>query len=919
MNTQLIYVSKEKAEVQDPLTGSFFNQVSQGIAVKQGDQVSIEGIAINSVGVGADIIEVPRTTQGYAYYPNKMQLNTWLYIHNNYDYAIPLPLENPVIYPTGIVGTAEVNNYGWLNNSGVPVVSFETMKQAAGGGSKDFYIGGKRMYVGRYSLYIDKVQSDVNYQDYDFQNPDPQAGNPGTLLINIPGGASGAMATGANARVWCPLRSDMSLSVTAGYDNPSNIANKISADFQNADVIPHQNLMPYGTNAVGTGVSGTTESYLQTNNIIQPVAPRINQLTCSSKNSASILIRAIPSTEPTWNTDPTTQNANYTSWLACANPFLHYYGSRLLTDFSVKHNTFCNARAAIKAFQTQNGEIINLYTADDDGAGTATWQNGYVFTTNLAYNEDNLKMVRDLLHSQKYRPSGSPDTTTEGLKGEQRGSFQSVMSIGRNDDSAPLFTQPLPPKSTLAGLTYCGVSNQQCKTFYDKIYYSSHYLGQEAQTHAGVRIANDNSILFEGQIQFPQTIAQRIDANLCCVDTGTSGNNEMNIGIIMLPGEGSGATPATALLGSGLMSFNNPILVNLQYKNPNNLTAIVINPHVLKGDLGTNPGAQAGMTNVGSPNMNMVFDATRGRFAMANMSWPVYTQATTAGDAGGSQIIIANTAKTNFGSSVNEMFLSYGQAGIGIVDLSVKSLATDEWEKIDQRNAEDIDNKYGGCLWNRLGFVYEDFINSYGQPDAIFTERHHNSAIPLPFATSFPYPLTNNSAFATSLNISLFNGTAATNLPQYGLNTSSNQPNISITAETALTYASNLPQKLEFPYWLIQSDLIEGCQFNSENNGSEDNIMALCNRAYLAGDFAFSFAPDYKFTATKDFVVTGIKTRILNPDLSPAFINDKTAIIYKIESPIQLFSLAAKLPPASLVVPKGLVNGNDALLPLEAL
>jgi len=913
MNTQLIYVSKEKAQVKDPITGSFFNQVSQGIQVKQGDQVSVEGIAINSVGVGADIIEVPRTTQNYQYFPNKMQLNSWIYLHNNYGYAVPLPLLNPVIY--GVVGD---NNYGWLNNSGVPVVSYELMTTAPGGGSKGYKIGGKRMYMGRYSLYIDKVQADPNYADYDKQNPDPQGDNPGTLQVNVPGGAIGISADGNNARVWCPLRTDLSLSISAGYDNPSNIANKISADFQNADVIPHSNLMPYGTETPGVS-EYNTESYIQVANTLG-TTPLINQLTCSSKNSASLLIRGIPSIEPTFNSFPAVQNANYTSWLACANPFLQYYGSRLLSAFSIKNNTFCNARAATSGPQQQAGEIINLFTSNDDGAGVGDWGTGYVFTTNLQYNEDNLKMVRDLLHSQKYRFAGAPDTTTAELNTTQRSSFQSNVSIGRNDDSAPLYTQPLRPKSTLAaGFAYAGVSQQNMKTFFDPITYNQHYLGTEAYTHAGVRIADDNSILFEGQQQYPQSIAQLIDCNLCCIDTGTSGANEMNIGIIMMPGEGSGAIGGTALLGNSLMNFGNPILVNLQYKNPNNFTCMVINPHATKGGTGPTPADQAGIMNVGAPNMNMVFDSTRGRFAMANMSFPLYTKATAAGDAGGSQIIMCNTSKTNFGSALNEMFLSYAQSGIGIIDLSVKNIATNEWEKIDQRDKDDIAKKFHGSLWERLGFVYDQFINPNGQPDAIFTERHHNSQIALPYAAAFPYPLTNNSAFATSLNISLFNGTGATNLPQYGLATSQLQPNIAITAETALTYASNLPQKLEFPYWLIQSDLIEGCDFNSENNGSEDNIMALCNRAYLAGDFAFSFAPDYKFTATKDFVVTGIKTRILNPDLSPAFINDKTAIIYKIESPIKMFALAAKLPPASLKVPKQLVNGNDDLLPLKEL
>jgi hypothetical protein len=291
------------------------------------------------------------------------------------------------------------------------------------------------------------------------------------------------------------------------------------------------------------------------------------------------------------------------------------------------------------------------------------------------------------------------------------------------------------------------------------------------------------------------------------------------------------------------------------------------------------------------------------------MSWASYTKATST-NPGGDQVIYANRSVTSYGSQAADLFLEYAQSGIGIVDLSVKNLSTDEWEVIDRRDEDDVKNKFGGSLWNRLGFEYNKFINTKGRPDAIFTERHYNSTIPLKDATNFPYPLTNNSQFDTAINISLNVGTGATNLPQFDLSTELNQPNIAITAETALTYATNLPQKLEFPYWLIQSDIIEGCKFNSENNGSEDNIVAMCNRAYLAGDFAFSFAPDYKFTATKDYVITSIKTRILNPDLSPAFISDKTAVIYKVESPLKMFTSYPKTPSASLNDPNQ--NGNDA-------
>ena len=72
-------------------------------------------------------------------------------------------------------------------------------------------------------------------------------------------------------------------------------------------------------------------------------------------------------------------------------------------------------------------------------------------------------------------------------------------------------------------------------------------------------------------------------------------------------------------------------------------------------------------------------------------------------------------------------------------------------------------------------------------------------------------------------------------------------------------------------------------------DGKKQNVMAVCNRAYLSGDFAFSFSTSYAFKATKEFVLTAINTQILNPDLTPADIDPKTAIIYKVVSPIPFF------------------------------
>jgi hypothetical protein len=111
---------------------------------------------------------------------------------------------------------------------------------------------------------------------------------------------------------------------------------------------------------------------------------------------------------------------------------------------------------------------------------------------------------------------------------------------------------------------------------------------------------------------------------------------------------------------------------------------------------------------------------------------------------------------------------------------------------------------------------------------------------------------------------------------------------INLTATSDFLTATRLPQKLEYPYWLVYSDIIGNVEYLGKN-GENNNILAIANRAYTSGDFAFNFATDYTFKATKDFVLTDITTEILNPDYSSSTIADGTIVLYKIQSPIEEF------------------------------
>ena len=298
--------------------------------------------------------------------------------------------------------------------------------------------------------------------------------------------------------------------------------------------------------------------------------------------------------------------------------------------------------------------------------------------------------------------------------------------------------------------------------------------------------------------------------------------------------------------------------------------------------------------SIGAPDMTCQFDDQRGRFALKNMYW--FNRIGNTLDAGKDadnplnpdpeqEVITANKLATNYFVTRTPQtiyFTEYAQSGVGLVDISV----LDEEENryvIDKYDPQDIDAKFTGSLLERLGFTYNGLINMNGRPEAIFQEQYFNTLEKTAYATFFPYPLTCNPEIDTTFNqyISVNNYGA----PVFNLNTQNDDTNINISASSAFIYAQNLPRKLASPYWIIASDIIDGVKFVKD--GIPVNCLAVCNRSYISGDFAFSFATDYKFKADIPFTLSSIKTKVLTQDLLPADIDNGTSIIYKIEKAYQ--------------------------------
>lgn len=324
-------------------------------------------------------------------------------------------------------------------------------------------------------------------------------------------------------------------------------------------------------------------------------------------------------------------------------------------------------------------------------------------------------------------------------------------------------------------------------------------------------------------------------------------------------------------------------------------------------NLGTDPvDLYVNTIQVGTPNSSLQFDSGRGRFNFQELHWDRYEGNTRGSSTGaqpdanlGADVIVNTFNKTTDqtfdsmvgGQTIDTITLVNANSGIGLLDvgLSNKDGLIGSYDFLSNFRDDEKQEFWSECLLSRLGFDYKALFNPYGLPDSWFLTRTYETKTNSKLVQYFPYPLTTNSILDSTLAFDFDQSNTVTPRPMYQLSSQQGRWNLNASTSTASIFASNLPQKLVYPFWLIYSDIIGGITFHSSNSGAESNIIAICNRSYVSGDFAYSFATDYVFTATKDFVITGVTTQILNPDLTPADIDDRTTIIYKVQKPLKMF------------------------------
>ena len=850
--TRLVYVNKKSAKIQNAETGDFINEVPNGVPVEEGDLISVEGIAVESRGVGSSIIEIPSRELNYKYLTNRMVMKMWYYLHHNFSKTVMLPVSSQT-FKSAPIGS---EGYGYSFD-----VGFEATNNATYQPKNNFtnrVYAGSRFYVGCF--------------DDNPQRP---------FAFNTRNDANNRTPSNSNFNF---IECNREVGVSLGYDSPANIANKITSDLHKGRFAP--NTVLFGDNGKPT----QTPQKLVGNNFLSPTPAIRSTITSATGdiNECVITMRSVPYCYENFQS-PFIEGyySLYQGYLAVLNPLYWYYGSRLLNkNEAIKHNVLFLAGGV------NEGDIYNMNELQNDGTNTQIVE-GELLITNLNFDKKNLENLRGLIHSQKkFVDTSEAKITTDQLRTpENKNKFFWDIPMGRYDDSnASPFSNNAPLTQGSIGANTVAPTYLTTKVFYNKEFYEG--AGYYATSGTGFGFAflpaPEYTVDFDGVALNAKAISQLLDINVYCLKSPQNPLAPPPITqfdyYICIP-------LGAQTVQNTIFTQGNYAVCDLTFSRPE-ATACLVASWEQAFYTGTKPSPTyeniMRCMSIGSPDFTLEFDDQRGRFAFKNMYW-----AKRIGndiDAGSDnnplnpdpeqEIIVSNKKASERYVATGEIILYTDMAlsGLGLVDLAVLDEQGNQYV-IDKNDPQDIIDKYNGSLFDRLGFTYEGLINPYGKSEVVFQEQFYNTDEPTQFATYFPYPLTNNPEIDTTFN--QYINTNNYKAPMFNLNTQRDVVDINIASSTSFIYAENLPKKLASPYWIIGSDIIDGVKF--QKDGQPINCLAVCNRSYISGDFAFSFATSYKFKADIPFTISSIKTKVLTQDLLPADIDEGTSIIYKIE------------------------------------
>ena len=241
------------------------------------------------------------------------------------------------------------------------------------------------------------------------------------------------------------------------------------------------------------------------------------------------------------------------------------------------------------------------------------------------------------------------------------------------------------------------------------------------------------------------------------------------------------------------------------------------------------------------------------------------------------------------------------QSGIALTKVSVPT----------SRNLENKDfmspfqpQIFVGTLFQKLGFQIEQLLPLAGQRQIQFNRGNFNTQLGLNVDMSSKFnnmikPFTTNAYVSGADQLGLVENDNLENMENLGCTPT--LASVNTNAESDELIAIDLPQKLDYAYLVVYSNIVRNNQFYGGGNGrTKIPALGYIARNYSTGDYFYSFTTGWTYTADQDYILTDFTTEIMLPNGKPAPIEPNSSVIYKIQK-------AQALPPP----PAQIIANND--------
>lgn len=864
--TILLECNKNLANSNDS-TNIWRNNLDKGVVLNAGDVVSISSVVVEDKNLDANAVEISSNVNKFGAKMNEFGLKVAYYINNCGQYSVKLPFSKGTTNFTLKDATADIFEYGVLDDT----TFIESMAKNTVLANSPTKFDSLPYYflIDKDRYKIDGYTGIDNPLSYDFTNT--------TLLTRT-----------------------IKSTLTNSFYTPSQLAAKIT-EFWNKSY-------PLESKYNNEDLIIPRDTYVA-NGATLPV------LQFSGDNCMLMYANGVYPTNP-----PSGYTVNkFYNTTAYKEPFRVKYGNMLLfkveaIDVDVPGTAY-NTSVLNRKGESKN-DIFLLYDTFDytlphptTNAPQSTSQTiiseNQLLISNIKYTEANIKLISDFFNNTK-KYIGDEITLQTAL-GDYK--WTTKCDINIIDDSIGMWNQgdktlALPPRTywtTYNNTPVVATTIPLLATFNIYTNYSDYLFNEVITSVSNSKVfdtgqANINKNLDGNMV----SLAQKYNVACFPAKSNNSQKNYTTIAFIISDTTTIDGHIKHGKVASEIMVLRQFDRILYDFSFCRNPAIIPMNADQTNGPVGETHNVN--VVQIGAPSPALIYDSLTNHSHIAGLHFQnkignlMVNTPNLESNTG--QIIISDdkqiTMFKDVGGTAGEpqviTSLTSAVSGLGIIDIVLykKDLIVNDSGKTIQQKLFVSDNPeyFKDTPLSRMGFVVSDLIGSYGVVSGKYNDiiqKAFNSATREYMLKIFTTQGAEDTALNGSINIIRDTGLPVGSGKAILINGVSNGFPVNLQVSSCKIIATNPPDKLLYPVFLIQSNIIPTIEYYQNSNRS--NTIYVLNRSYVSGNMIYGDgSTSTRYTVSKPHSITDIETKIIYPNGDiPTNLGPNCIITYKIE------------------------------------